>query len=92
MNNNSSAKSGGIGFVGLLTIVFIALKLTGFIAWPWVWVLSPIWIIVLIWILIIVIAGFVFAIKEVRQKSKEEVIKQRRDAVIKVMQDMKDKE
>jgi len=38
-NNN-----GGIGFVGLLTVLFIALKLTGVIAWSWWWVLSPIWI------------------------------------------------
>lgn len=36
--------NGGIGFTGLLTIVFIALKLLGFITWSWVWVLSPIWI------------------------------------------------
>lgn len=36
--------SGGIGFLGLLTILFIGLKLTGHIAWSWWWVLSPIWI------------------------------------------------
>ncbi len=36
--------SGGIGFVGALTILFIALKLTGVISWSWLWVLSPIWI------------------------------------------------
>lgn len=36
--------TGGIGFVGLLTIVFIVLKLTGYIAWSWIWVLSPLWI------------------------------------------------
>lgn len=34
----------GIGFFGLLTIVFICLKLTGFINWSWVWVLAPTWI------------------------------------------------
>ena len=51
--NNNSAKSGGIGFVGLLTLVFIALKLTGFIAWPWVWVLSPIWITAIFSVIII---------------------------------------
>ena len=39
-----SVNSNGIGFVGLLTIVFITLKLTGYINWSWVWVLSPIWI------------------------------------------------
>lgn len=36
--------SSGIGFAGLLTIVFITLKLTGLISWSWVWVLSPIWV------------------------------------------------
>jgi len=41
---SSSTSSGGIGFVGLLTIVFITLKLLGCIAWSWLWVLSPIWI------------------------------------------------
>jgi hypothetical protein len=44
MDNNSSVQSGGIGFSGLLAILFIALKLTGVIAWSWVWVLSPLWI------------------------------------------------
>ena len=32
---NNTAKSGGIGFCGLLTIVFIMLKLTGVIDWSW---------------------------------------------------------
>lgn len=41
---NDSASSGGIGFAGLLTILFIALKLTGVIAWSWWWVLAPLWI------------------------------------------------
>ena len=40
--NTASNSSGGIGFVGLLTILFIGLKLTGFITWSWWWVLSPI--------------------------------------------------
>lgn len=44
MQNVNNSNSGGIGFVGLLTIVFITLKLTGYINWSWVWVLSPIWI------------------------------------------------
>lgn len=38
----TSSTSGGIGFVGLLTIVFIVLKLVGVINWSWFWVLSPI--------------------------------------------------
>ena len=43
MSNNSSSSSGGIGFFGLLAIVFITLKLTNYIDWSWWWVLSPIW-------------------------------------------------
>lgn len=39
MSNSSS-----IGFCGLLTIVFIFLKLTKIIAWSWLWVLAPLWI------------------------------------------------
>jgi hypothetical protein len=31
-------------FIYLLSILFIGLKLTGHIAWSWIWVLSPIWI------------------------------------------------
>jgi hypothetical protein len=52
----SSSSSGGIGFSGLLTVVFIALKLTGNIAWPWVWVLSPLWISFLIGVVFLAIA------------------------------------
>lgn len=36
--------NGGIGFFGILTIVFIVLKLIDKIAWSWVWVLSPMWL------------------------------------------------
>ena len=43
-SNNSANATGGIGFTGLLAIVFITLKLTDVIAWSWLWVLSPIWI------------------------------------------------
>lgn len=46
-----------IGFPGLLTLIFITLKLTDYIDWSWVWVLSPIWITFLIAIVIIFIIG-----------------------------------
>lgn len=61
MSDNSS--SGGIGFIGLLTIVFITLKLTHVIAWSWVWVLSPIWIslgiVAAILIVVLLVAGII---------------------------------
>lgn len=44
MSKDSNQSTGGIGFMGLLAIVFITLKLTGHITWSWWWVLSPIWI------------------------------------------------
>ena len=33
-----------MGLADVLGIVFVVLKLTGVIAWPWLWVLSPWWI------------------------------------------------
>lgn len=33
-----------VGFCSLLTLVFITLKLTGYIDWSWWWVLGPLWI------------------------------------------------
>ncbi|MBO7079908.1 MAG: hypothetical protein J6W64_08890 [Bacilli bacterium] len=56
MENNTS---GGIGFCGLLTIVFIVLKLCKVISWSWVWVLAPIWIPTLIAIILLLILKYV---------------------------------
>ena len=57
--------SGGIGFFGMLAILFIGLKLAGFIGWSWLWVLSPLWIpgIVIIAILIVALVVAVVAQK-----------------------------
>jgi hypothetical protein len=41
---SDTSSGGGIGFASLLTVLFIGLKLTGYIAWSWWWVLSPLWI------------------------------------------------
>jgi hypothetical protein len=57
---DSNASSGGIGFCGLLAIVFITLKLLGKITWGWLWVLSPLWIPIGIGALVMAIA-FLFA-------------------------------
>lgn len=43
-SSKSSVSVGSIGFPGLLTLLFIALKLTGYISWSWLWVLAPAWI------------------------------------------------
>ena len=54
--------SGGIGFTGLLTIVFIILKLLGKIDWSWWWVLSPLWITFLLCILFFILMVIVIGI------------------------------
>ncbi len=41
MSNSNSSMTGGIGFSGALTILFIGLRLSGVIDWSWLWVLSP---------------------------------------------------
>lgn len=49
--DNSTAS--GIGFFGALTLIFITLKLTGFIDWSWWWILAPTWIPIAIIVLIL---------------------------------------
>ncbi len=41
--SSSSSSSSGVGFFGLLFIVFLVLKLTGIIKWSWWWVTAPLW-------------------------------------------------
>lgn len=38
-----TTSSGGIGVLGLLGVVFVTLKLTGYIDWSWWWVTAPFW-------------------------------------------------
>lgn len=63
MSNSSSGSSGGLGFTGLLTIVFVTLKLLGKIDWSWWWVLSPLWISALLVLTIYLIGAVIAAIK-----------------------------
>lgn len=58
MNQSNNNSSGGIsiGFSGLLTIVFIVLKLCGVIDWAWGWVLAPIWITAALAVVVFVVA------------------------------------
>ena len=59
VNNSNNRTGGGISFTGLLTIVFIVLKLLGVITWSWVWVLSPIWITLVLVLIAVFIAVIV---------------------------------
>ena len=37
-------KETGIGLGGILFVLFLILKLTGYIDWSWWWVTAPLWI------------------------------------------------
>ena len=71
--SGSSSSSSGVGFLGLLAVLFIGLKLTGVIAWSWGWVLSPLWI---PWVIVLGILGIgalsygVFALIEAYRNKK----------------------
>jgi len=56
--SESNSKRSGIGFAGMLTILFIGLKLTNHIAWSWWWVLSPLWIPLAIVLAIVFVVAF----------------------------------
>jgi len=43
------------GFLSLLTLIFVAGKVFGFLSWSWWWVFSPLWIIAGIIIIITII-------------------------------------
>lgn len=66
--DNQNTSSGGIGFLGLLAIAFIVLKLCNVIAWSWLWVLSPIWVPVALALAIILIIGIVAGIVSLVKK------------------------
>lgn len=67
MSDSKTTQSGGIGFCGLLAIVFITLKLVGVApvaTWSWLWVLSPLWIPLAIVLGIALIAFVIYLIAQ----------------------------
>ena len=53
-----------IGIFGALGILFVALKLTGVIAWDWIWVTAPFWggmAIFITFSLIAILAAFIIS-------------------------------
>lgn len=58
MKNKNTEKTtyGGMGLCGVLTTIFVVLKLIGVIDWPWIWVLAPFWISLILGVIGIIIA------------------------------------
>jgi len=63
--SKETTSSSGIGFCGLLTILFIAFKLLGVITWSWWWVLSPMWIPFVVVLSIFLIIMVFYIIKKI---------------------------
>jgi hypothetical protein len=60
--SEKSSRSGGVGLLGLLGVVFVTLKLCGVIDWSWWWVTAPFWGIPVI---LLSLAAFFFALSKV---------------------------
>ena len=59
MSSNRNSSSSGIGICGVLTIVFVVLKLVDVINWSWLWVLCPLWIDILLTVIVLVIIAII---------------------------------
>lgn len=64
---SKESSSSGISFMSMLTILFIALKLTNFVDWSWWWVLSPMWLPLFV---LLMSAGLISVIKYVKSTKK----------------------
>jgi hypothetical protein len=62
--SDSNNASGGVGFTGLLTVLFIGLKLGKVIDWSWWWVLSPMWISAAFAAVVIAVVLLVMAVRD----------------------------
>ena len=40
---------------GILTLIFVVLKLIGIINWSWWWILSPLWISIILYVIILLV-------------------------------------
>lgn len=55
MSSNRNSSSSSIGICGVLTIVFVVLKLVGVINWSWLLVLCPLWIDILLTVIVLAV-------------------------------------
>ena len=53
----------------MLGVLFVGLKLTGHITWPWVWVLAPFWIPLVIAVVFLLCIGVLWVIANPTKKN-----------------------
>ena len=68
MSDDKQVNVSSVSGVTLLGVLFVGLKLTGHIGWPWVWVLSPFWLPFAILITLALIAFIVYALLSLGKK------------------------
>ena len=67
--NNKSTERKTFPFLWVLALIFITLKLTGYIAWSWWWVLSPLWAPPVFFLIVVLpIMAIFFMVKTNREK------------------------
>lgn len=56
----------GIGLLGALGLMFVGLKLTGYIDWSWWWVTLPFWggLAISVTLLVVSVLGLLFELKK----------------------------
>ena len=69
--------------MGLLTVTFIALKVSGEIAWPWIWVLSPIWLPVVAGLSFLVVGAIVLSLILLHSEWRLKRLRRQREWLIK---------
>ena len=62
--NDKTVKNSGMGFTSALTILFVAMKLTGYTDWRWIWVFSPLWMGLLAVLLLLAVIWVIGRIKK----------------------------
>ena len=65
MSESKVVQKGGVGLFGWMFLIFLTLKLTGYIAWSWWWVTAPLWGPLAVAVGVMVIAGIIAAVASV---------------------------
>lgn len=72
---SESKSSGSVGVLGLLGVLFVALKLTSYIDWHWIWVIAPFWGEFALIFIIMMLAGLVVILDDLYSRVKRKLTK-----------------
>jgi hypothetical protein len=61
----STVSTGGIGTLSLLGVLFVGLKLTGYIDWSWWTVTAPFWVPFAMIIVVLILLGIALLIEKI---------------------------